>query len=75
MGDDQKAKLAEQIPLSRLGAEDIANAVSFWLENQELVTGNHSCQRRHVDELPILNKAWIMPIFRAVRVLVLTDGY
>ena len=30
LGDEQKAKLAEQIPLGRLGApEDIANAVSF----------------------------------------------
>lgn len=41
LGDDQKAKLAEQIPLGRLGApEDIANAVSFLAgESGAYVTG------------------------------------
>ena len=41
LGDDQKAKLAEQIPLGRLGApEDIANAVSFLSgESGAYVTG------------------------------------
>ena len=41
LGDEQKAKLAEQIPLGRLGApEDIANAVSFLAgESGAYVTG------------------------------------
>jgi len=41
LGDDQKAKLAEQIPLGRLGSpEDIANAVSFLAgESGAYVTG------------------------------------
>ena len=41
LGDDQKAKLSEQIPLGRLGApEDIANAVSFLAgESGAYVTG------------------------------------
>lgn len=41
LGDDQKAKLAEQIPLGRLGApQDIANAVSFLAgESGAYVTG------------------------------------
>lgn len=41
LGDDQKAKLAEQIPLGRLGApEDIANTVSFLAgESGAYVTG------------------------------------
>lgn len=41
LGDEQKAKLAEQIPLGRLGsAQDIANAVSFLAgESGAYVTG------------------------------------
>lgn len=41
LGDEQKAKLSEQIPLGRLGApEDIANAVSFLAgESGAYVTG------------------------------------